>query len=254
MMEILTIISNILLASLTAAYVVITKKLLDAAVVSNQQSRSLNIENQRIQLFPHISCHASNTDGDIGYSIQNNSDNAASDVDLIIIGIYHTDDYDLKSFINDYGDIAYINDLNINSTEEGFFGVCHRHIYYAVPPHKQVDCNLYFPVEPDSLYILLQFRDVLGNNYFRVYWLMKDSYEDKRLKIGGIEPNRIKTWARIDIDRRGKQYVLKTQSGEPLPPEVQGSNFHDYYQCSIPIGLIKGASRQVEDPGVWKSI
>lgn len=253
-MATVTIITSVLLAALTAVYVILTKRLLDASVEANAQSKELFRNNQRLQVYPHVSCHVARSDGEPNLVLQNHSDNAAQDVDVLIIGQYSIDDMPAERFRELYVEETRGAKPEISPDDEGFYGVYHHFIYCSAPPHRQVRAALEFPVQPDSLQVLLQFRDVLGNNYYRIYWLFTEPTVDDRFKIGSIDPHRAKTWSRVDFDIRGDSVVLVTQNGGPLPPECETSRFTQAWSHSLSSGHIVGASRQVEDPGEWSAI
>lgn len=253
-MEVVTIVTSVLLAILTAVYVVITKRLLDASVEANAQNKDLFRDNQRLQVYPHVSCHVDNTHGRLRFVLQNHGDSAAGDIDVLIVGTYSEGDLPLEEFCERY--VAGKQDIKrgITSTDEGFYGIFHHYVYCSAPPHRQVNAALDFPVEPDTLYILLQFRDVLGNNYYRIYWMFRESLENDRLKIGAIDPRRARTWSRVDYEVKDHSVLLKTSSGEPLPPECKASGFKQIWDHSISAGHIEGIPLRVEDPGQWSTI
>ena len=251
--ETMTLFTNLLLAALTALYVIITKRILDASNTANQQNKDLFLENQRLHLFPHLSCHIEKTSDDLNFVLQNFGDNAGVDVDLLIVASYSEDSVSLKDFTSRHMKRKDGGYPSWKADEEGFYGLYHHYVYYSVPPHRQVRAPLQFPVVPRSVSILMQFRDVVGNNYFRVYWMFGEHDADTRYKMGAMQPHRIKTWSRIDFDLRGDQVVLKTTNGEPLPQELEETYFLKTWSHSISAGYLRLSSRSVEDPGEWSN-
>jgi len=173
-MEAATIITNIVLACLTAVYVILTKRLLDSNIEANSQNRALSIENHRLQVFPQISCHVEKNVDDLYIVIQNLGDNSATDVDLIFVGVYSSEDLSPEQFRDEIV-VGYRGEKpEITLTDEGFFGIYDRIVYSTAPPNSKTKTKMLFPILPNGIYALMQFRDILGNNYYRCYWIYYD--------------------------------------------------------------------------------
>ncbi|MGO9147786.1 MAG: hypothetical protein ACLQDF_15620 [Desulfomonilia bacterium] len=253
-MELLSIITNILLAGLTALYVIVTKRILDTAVAANQQTKVSFRENQRVQVFPQLFCYLNKDDQKQVLILQNPSDNVASDLDLFILGVYSVEDISPDQFVNDFIRQDTDIEFKIVPTDEGFFTLFHHFTFSFAPPHSQCKVDLSLPISPDAFYVFLQFRDVLGNNYFRFYWMFSFSKEEGRYRIGDVEPCEAKTCSRIEHDFREDKFILYTRSNETLPIEVEHSDFIGFFQNAISTGFLKNSIHQIEDPGEWQPL
>ncbi len=250
-LEIVTIISSIILTIITAVYVVLTKRLLDAARSANEQNRYLAQENQRLQLYPQMFCHAELKADEVFLCIQNLGSSAAVDVDILAVGQYFDEENPLDQFLLEYAAEDRVRNLSLAPTDEGFYGVSSRFVYASFPPRRQVTALLQFPVCPESLYILLQFRDVLGNNYFRVYWMFING-DDERYRIGAIDPQTAQPCPKISLESDSNR--LAVEKGLPLPIQIQSSHFASAWEHSLPAGFLVGWTREVEDAGEWLDV
>lgn len=132
-MEALTIVTSVLLAILTAGYVVITKRLLDASVEANAQNKDLFRDNQRLQVYPHVSCHVDNTHGRLRFVLQNHGDSAAGDIDVLIVGTYSEDDLPLEEFRSGTSRGSGTSNEALLPLTRGFMG---SSIITCIAPHR----------------------------------------------------------------------------------------------------------------------
>ncbi len=252
-MEIATVATSVVLAAITAVYVFLTKRLLDVAVENNAQTQELAQENQRLQLYPQVFCHTEKGADGISLVLQNLGDKAAGDVDVLLVCAFADEDAPYKGLIKMHGLPKYQESLrSVGPGEDGFYGVYFHFVYFSLPPRRQVRVPIDFPVPPDLLHALLQFRDVLGNNYYRFYWMFLGHPRDSRFRIGSIDPSSAKTYARLDFSiDSGPPPALVTTDGSPLPPETETSDFAAIWAHSVSSGYFKQAALEVEDAGTW---
>jgi len=248
--DILISFSSVFLAILTGIYVLLTYKLLKENKKSNEQQF-------RILTFPHLYCEIKKK-GDKCMLVTYNVGNVpVYDVDILVVGVYSEEDIDIQTFMNTYVRTEYRN-YNLQPHEERFYGIYDHICYLFFPTKKKIIGELNFCLRPDSVYILLQYRGILGINYSQVYWFFED-LEGNIYKLGGLDPEIITSSPRVtvDADLGSLDLIaprpLKTLNGNPLPKHVK-EKFLDVWIHSIPSGCTKVPLLDAEDRGKWEDI
>ena len=187
-------------------------------------------------------------------TLMNPSTLAAFDVDLLLVGTYDEDSTNFERFLENY--VSPKGQEGLHPDEEGLFGLYDHLTYAVVPQRRTVTAKLQFPEIPPMVSCLLQFRGVIGSNYFHAYWFMSADYRNPEgdFRIGALDPDIWKASPRIsyDWDVEVKKRVLKAERGK-LPEEIR-RDFLSSFRRSIPVGYLKTGPLDVEDRGSWKEL
>jgi len=116
------------------------------------------------------------------------------------------------------------------------------------PMKKRNITNLTYNNKPKIFYLLLQMRDVHGDNYSQVACFYKDNNEeDSSYRLGIIDPKCLTPASRIKFDIKSRR--LLSEDGGELPYYVR-NEFEDCWNASVP-GLINLKRNEIESPGQW---
>lgn len=169
--------SNLLIVVLTVGIVYLTYR-----------SLRFSYEALRFNALPILFSKVSTTVETSTFTLENHSNYPAYDVDLWVIGQFDEEVVPYKSLLDD----KYKKGVKINFSkclyeyESTTYGVVDRVVHYAFPPKTKCDMKLDFVMPPETLYIVLQYRDSFGHNYLYQSWLFgKQSTKNKRdLSLG----------------------------------------------------------------------
>lgn len=155
--------------------------------------RSLRSQQQslRLSMLPIFSPRVFMSAQGSTLALENYSNYPAYDVDLWIIGIYYQHDIPYKSLLGrQYKSKTKISfSRGLYSLKWKDYGVVDHITHYAFPPESRCVMDLNFVTPPDSLQLVLQFRDTMKNNYLHQSWLFKDksSHMEEALKLGALK-------------------------------------------------------------------
>lgn len=220
--SILLTVSSLLLAGLTAAYVVITAKLLEESRRANEVNQESFRRQLQFALLPHVSCTARLGDEEeVLLTVQNPGSMPANDVDILAVASYLESDITPESFIGRYVEKESDQKKRLFENEDGFFGVYDHIVYFSMPQHKQVTVTLHLPLPTEFLWVLLQFRDVVGTNYHRLFWFFAEHENSgsSRFRLGGVDPQAVESHSRVTF-KTSQDLKLVTDDGSPLPEYV----------------------------------
>ena len=102
---------------------------------------------------------------------------------------------------------------------------------------------------PQFVYVLLQFRDLTGLNYAKVYWFFEEEHvEGSRFRLGSMLPHSITTSRRINYNEHLELLY------DDASPALIDDGFLEAWKSAIPCGYLKVGYRGVEDRGTWTEI
>ncbi|WP_456269646.1 hypothetical protein M1D97_04995 [Kushneria sp. AK178] len=251
-MEYITLLSNVLLAILTAFYVCFTYNLVRQAKKSNEHAQESFERQIRLANYPHLTCSAVLDGKEVKLAFRNSSSCPALDVDILALSSYSYSDMSVENFIvNHVKPDSDFKKRLYDDPEETFYSVYDHVVYSEFESNKKVSMNLVSPFAASCIHVLLQFRDISGINYARVYWFFWESQRgEERFRLGDIDPKCISPTPRIDFDQK---LSLVTDGGEN-PEKYIGKDFVSVWGSSIPSGHLLNSYRGVEDRGVWEDI
>ncbi len=244
-------IPTLLLAALTAIYVVLTYRLVGETRRAADLSQAAVDRQLRLSMFPQLAVSASDDAGLVTLRLWNPGLASSADVDLLAVATYSEDDISPLEFLKQFAAPRARSKLAIHPNEEGFYGVFDHCVYGLFPPHARLEVPLQFPIPPNIFSLLLQFRDMANNNYVRLYWFMRPLSDPSstRYSVGSLESSGFDPSPRITYSFHPTS-VLSAEDGSPLPPRV-ADEFLPLWRASIPSGQLTDQLADVEDRGTW---
>ncbi len=219
----------------------------EAALAKQAEALIQTARINALNLIPALNCSINSQDSKAFLTVANAGGALAFDTDVLAIGIYDEEDIDIPTFFVRYVKKKHRDTKRIRDTVEGFYGV-YDHMYYAMfPSRRKIVAPLEFP-EPFGVHILLQFRDVQGNNYHQLYWFFSD-YDTMPVSwhLSTLAPKVPSLSPRISFD---DELNLKTEDNSSFP-EYISKEFAVYWSAAISSGYTLSWSGQIEDRGEW---
>jgi hypothetical protein len=234
---------NLVLAILTALYVILTFRILR---VSTKALKT----NLMPLLFPRVSFK----DKKLIFYLENLSSFPAFNIDLWIIGTFNQEEYPYEKILSDeYRKSVKINfNKTLYNYESEFYGILDRAIYYEFPPKSKIEFELSFGNVPTTINLIMQFQDSLGNNFVYQTWLYEDG---DRMRQGFLKYIPLKKCSRIDYllwENSIPALINKLKSRFILDKELR-----DILIRTIPAGYQKISSRKyfgIEDKGILTKV
>lgn len=250
-METLLVISNVLLTLFTAAYVILTFRILVTTNRALKSSQDEFAQTNLIGVHPFLSLALTRRRNDVYIIVRNSSDLPATDVEVTVIGTYAGEDRSVSDFKQRFVQPKYQTE-EWTPTSEDFYGVADSVIYYLFAPRQQVCAQLAFPDIPDTAYVFLQYRDVVGRNFLRIYWVFRErpQKDAETYRVGSIDPASLIPMPRVEDFRDSKvPSLLKGLiAAKPLTDAI------DMYNHSIAAGFTIAPYAGPEDRGEWSGL
>lgn len=239
-------LSTLTLAILTGIYVTLTRKLVKS---SNEAIK----QQVRAMTAPYIRCYVYQSKNEPRLKLSNVGNGPAYDIDLLVLGHYLEEDLDSRFIAKD----SKGNLITCELDEEGFFHIFDRFVYGYAFPRSEVDGPFVFPKRPHSLSILLQYRDVSGDNFAQLFWFFEDSSGRKKYyKLGACDPKVTQVSPRIEFETEPLRLVV--EEDRELPKALQEAHGYRHFErafcISVSSGFFVPGWVWVEDRGEWKSI
>lgn len=187
-MESLVIVSNIILVALTGFYAWFTYKTLQEVQQENTLYRNTLEKQLRLSTLPHLYCdmHCDVATNRTSLSVYNIGSVPAYDVHVSLIGAYTEEGMDIPSFMRSYVQPRY-RKYPLQVDKVGYYGVRSSIRFSFLPSQKKLEVNLVFPVRPVDVYAMVQYREILGENYYQVY-CFSDLDEQGTYRANILEP------------------------------------------------------------------
>jgi hypothetical protein len=225
----------------------------EATIAMQRQSWD---EESRLTTYPALFCEFFFDEQGTSIHVSNASSFPAADVDIVFLSLFHTDTDDPMDFVRrfvaeEHRDEAVTNftappkgdDFNAWELSK-FFGFYDHLTYATVPPRSAVTAPINAPFAPWQFTMLLQFRDLVGRNYCRVYSGAQSSDPDNPKYMFEMTPQPIDELLH-DIPRI--EYLGYTNALGDV------AVFGEHIERSIPSGYMKQPLMDVEERGQWSS-
>lgn len=176
-------------------------------------------------------------------------------MDILALGLYDNKDHDFLKFVVEHVREDHVEQSRGITLEGSYYSV-YEHLFYEVVPHnRRVDVPLGFPSGVDTVYALVQFRDILGHNYYQLYFFFTlGGAREGRLRLGMMDSSATIPQPRIGYERGSSGLMtLNIWAGEILPEMIEG-DFRPMFSASIPAGFLKPPYEGPEDRGEWHDI
>lgn len=238
-----------ILVLITGIYAWLTYGVVHEARRANSLQEETSRKQFRLQSYPKLFMGVSGTEDGMQLRIMNVGENPALDVEAYVVGWYHEDELSLENLFARHGREGKPADISVN--EEGFYGLMDPFVYSVFPPRKQVVADVRFPVLTGNVHVIMQFRDVLGENYSSYYWFTEEGREEYVLQ--SVKPTEIKVSPRLERKFGGDRVRLVLPDGVPIPSHVQA--FAEETDGSvIPSGLFRVPFEYVVGKGEWHDL
>lgn len=239
----------------------------ETALTEQAKALSLTAQINALMLIPAISCQIERRRSEIFINISNIGNNSAFNVDVLLITSYYSKYMSLKQFIQSYVPEVNRNRVSI-STVDDLYGVSDHLSYPIFPFRKQVNAPIYLPGLSNNFKILLQFRDIQGQNYYQIYWFFDEKWRESvrvdknnvtenekpvSLTLSGLYPTIPKVTPRIEPDLNTMGRTLTIGNNQQLPDNIR-REFGELWECSVSADQTLMGKRLVEDMGTWTDI
>jgi hypothetical protein len=243
-----TAVATVALALITAVYVYLTYRLLRVSRESIDLAREQFRHHSMIELLPHLALEVNRIENGVSLSLSNYGDNEAIDLDVMVTANYSVDDRSVSEFVRRYGHPrSKMEFAGWEPDGEGFYYLYDHLVYGMIPRMRRVVAPITLPAFEGSITVFLQFRDVLGRNYGRFYWLFPQTQAD-RYHLGNVEPTTLLEYDRVEFP-------------PPAPAPIKGmwptsttNHFFESMRGARSNGMLVGNQRSVEDRGDWHDI
>lgn len=248
---VITGVSTLALAIFTGIYVWLTRQLVTSSNEANRESQRAIRQQIRAMRAAYLSWVIYGKEDELRFRLSNIGSGPAYDVDVLAVAHYNYVDH--ADVLNDVREESTGSVPSPEVDHEGFAHVRDRVVYGHAFPMSEVDGLFGFPGRPGSMSVLLQYRDVSGENLAQIYWFFRSlDPHDKGWKLGSCVPKVIERSPRVELDLHGGLTV-----GEPqeLPDETKEE--YDKFKDSFEMAVYSGRYRSyvpVEDRGQWKRI
>jgi hypothetical protein len=237
-------LSTLTLAILTGIYVYLTGKLVKA---SNEATR----QQVRALTAPYLRCYVYQSKKP-RFKLSNVGNGPAYDIDLLVLG--HYAEVELGSLLTKKDSKG--NSITFEPDEEGIFNIFDRIVYGYAFPKSEVDAPFAFPKHPGSLSILLQYRDISGDNFAQLLWFFENFSGHKRYyKLGACDPEVIQVSPRIEFESTPFKLVIK--ESKKLPKAFQKARGYRDFERAFCFAVSSShfvPDFEIEDRGEWKSM
>lgn len=192
-MESLVLASCVILLIITGFYAWFSYKTLrllqkDSIVYKNALDRQL-----KIAAFPHLYCDMQGgfQENSLKLELFNVGSIPAYDIHLSVIGAYTEEGMDIPNFMRNYVQPRF-RKYPLQVDKVGYFGVRSSVRCPILPFQKRLAIVLSLPMRPVDIYALIQYREILGGNYYQVYCFSdldeKGNYRANILEPAAFEP------------------------------------------------------------------
>ena len=169
------------------------------------------------------------------FTILNDSENPAFNVDIWIFQPISYNEITPKafkeSFINEhYKQFVNLDKFQENSSDNKTFYFSERGVYNLLSKNKKIIIPIDYPFAKTGFYTLIQYRDVLGNNYVQTIQFKYKPVVTQPFEISIAKPNFPKKSKRIDLHNPEENDTVSKLAKE----------YQFKFNNSIHVGYIKG--------------
>ncbi|HEY9622161.1 MAG TPA: hypothetical protein V6C78_17525 [Crinalium sp.] len=228
-MELFLLIASIILLVITGFYAWSSYQNLKEIRQENHLYKGMIEKQLKIATFPHIHCDIqpdpeSNT---MKLELYNVGNVPAYDIQISVIGAFNEESIDIPTFMRTVIQPRY-RKYPLQVDKVGYYGIRSSTRCAMLPSQQHAAIPLNLPIRPVDIYALIQYREVLGSNYYQVYCFSGlDDFGSYRANI--LEPSKVESLERFhfhDADDANLATIEKT-----LPYSVR--DFIDLWNHSL---------------------
>ena len=216
-MESLVFAGALILLMVTAFYAWFTYRILHEIRQENALLRGIFDKQVKIASLPHIYCDLQPDlqVGNLQLEIYNVGNVPAYDIHASVIGTYTEETMDIPSFMRNYIQPRY-RKYPLQVDKVGYYGVRSSIRFAMLPFQKRLAIALSLPMRPVDIYALVQYRDILGSNYFQVYCFSElDAKGNYRANI--LEPSKFEQMERFHFYDMDDAKLPPKEKALPFP-------------------------------------
>lgn len=254
-MEPILIFSNLLLVGLTGTYVWLAQKNVKLLRQESAHYRSVIEKQLRLGSLPHLywdlrPVEASPEDSaGLALEVFNISNVPAYDVHVSLIGAYTEESLGIATFLRTYVQPRH-RKYPLQPDKVGYYGVRNAVRLSLLPTQQKIVLALPFPVRPNDVYTLVQYRELSGENYYQVCCFSAID-ESGVYRANILEPSAIQAMKRLHLFDL-EDFVLSAEENEPKAAEEASlpyylADFIDLWNHSISSRLILDAPSPIEE-------
>ncbi|NJN56851.1 MAG: hypothetical protein HC879_04830 [Leptolyngbyaceae cyanobacterium SL_5_9] len=182
-----------ILLVITGFYAWFTHRILRELRQENSLYKTAIEKQLKISAFPHLYCdmQCDIHENGVKLEIYNVGNVPAYDLHISAIGAYTEEGVDIATFLRNYVQPRY-RKYPLQSDKVGYYGIRSSIRCPMLPFQKRLAIALGLPVRPVDIYVMIQYREILGGNYYQVYCFSdldeKGNYRANILEPQGFEP------------------------------------------------------------------
>ncbi len=192
-MEPVVLIGLLILLVITGFYAWSSYQTLQEIRQENNLYKQVIERQLKISAFPHLHCdmQCDRQTNSIKLEVYNIGNIPAYDLHMSVIGAYSEENLDIPTFMKTYVQTRY-RKYPLQVDKVGYYGIRSSTRCPVLPFQKQWAIALSLPVSPVDIYALIQYREILGGNYYQVYCFSdlddQGNYRANILEPQGLEP------------------------------------------------------------------
>lgn len=243
-MESLLLIASIILLVITGFYAWFTYQILRETRQENNLYKTIIEKQLRLSTFPHIYCDMQALPQGNGLKLElfNVGNVPAYDIQISSIGAYTEENIDIPTFMRMFIQPRY-RKYPLQVDKVGYYGIRSSVRCPMLPYQQRLAVPLNLPVAPVDIYVLIQYREILGNNYYQVYCFSAiDEAGNYRANI--LEPSKVESLERFHFHEMDDANLPANEKS--LPYYVR--DFIDLWNHSLSYRLTILSSEEAVNP------
>jgi hypothetical protein len=212
-MEPFLLAASIILLITTGFYAWSSYQLLKQLRQENNLYKSVIEKQLKIATFPHIHCDIqpdlqSNT---MKLELYNVGSVPAYDIQISVIGAFNEEGMDIPTFMRTCIQPRF-RKYPLQVDKVGYYGIRSSTRCSMLPSQQKTAVPLNLPIRPVDLYAMVQYREVLGSNYYQVY-CFSDLDDQGNYRANILEPSKVESLDRFhfhDMDDANISAIEKT--------------------------------------------
>lgn len=190
-MEPFLLAASIILLITTGFYASSSYQLLKQLRQENNLYKSVIEKQLKIATFPHIHCDIqpdlqSNT---MKLELYNVGSVPAYDIQISVIGAFNEEGMDIPTFMRTFIQPRF-RKYPLQVDKVGYYGIRSSTRCAMLPSQQKTAVPLNLPIRPVDLYAMVQYREVLGSNYYQVY-CFSDLDDQGNYRANILEPSKV---------------------------------------------------------------
>jgi hypothetical protein len=170
----------------------------------------------RLASSPHLHCDIQPNADAVGMhlGLYNIGNSPAYDLHIDLIAAYAVDGMDITTFMRTFVQPRF-RKYPLQPDKVGYYGIRHSLRQPLIPYQKRLEFPLKLVANPADVYVLLQYREVAGNNYHQVY-CFSEVNERGLYRMNLIEPSRAELIERLHFSEGDDAKISAQEKSLPF--------------------------------------